>query len=78
VPVGRIGTLGRHEVVGRHLNVPAVSIPADQATDHFKGFRSCALDITMPNEDTRRLPAWEPTRPGLIADLEDGHYFATD
>jgi len=36
------------------------------------------MDITMPNADTRRLLGWEPAHPGLIADLDDGHYFTTD
>jgi hypothetical protein len=36
------------------------------------------LDITMSNADTRQLLDWEPVHPGLIADLEDGHYFTTD
>ena len=65
------------ETIGRHLNVPAVSIPAEQAADHFKGFPFITLDITMSNADTRRLLGWEPVHPGLIADLEDGHYFTT-
>ncbi|WNM35963.1 SDR family oxidoreductase [Streptomyces sp. Li-HN-5-11] len=65
------------EVIGRHLNVPAVSIPAEKAADHFRGFPFITLDITMSNADTRRLLDWEPVHPGLIADLEDGHYFTT-
>ncbi|QKV96033.1 SDR family oxidoreductase [Streptomyces sp. NA02950] len=66
------------ETIGRHFNVPAVSIPAEQAADHFKVFPFITLDITMPNADTRQLLDWEPVHPGLIADLEDGHYFTTD
>ncbi|MGW7693536.1 SDR family oxidoreductase [Streptomyces asiaticus] len=66
------------ETIGRHLNLPAVSIPAEQAADHFTGFPFITMDITMPNADTRRLLDWEPVHPGLIADLDDGHYFTTD
>ena len=66
------------QVIGRHLNVPAVSIPAEQAADHFTAFPFITLDITMSNADTRQLLGWEPVHPGLIADLEDGHYFTTD
>ncbi|TMU98734.1 SDR family oxidoreductase [Streptomyces sp. DASNCL29] len=65
------------ETIGRHLNVPAVSIPAERAADHFTGFPFITMDITMPNADTRRLLDWEPVHPGLIADLDDGHYFTT-
>jgi nucleoside-diphosphate-sugar epimerase len=66
------------EVIGRHLDIPAVSIPAEQAADHFKTFPFIALDITMPNAETRQLLDWEPAQPGLIADLEQGHYFTAD
>jgi nucleoside-diphosphate-sugar epimerase len=66
------------ETIGRHLNVPAVSIPAEQAADHFKAFPFMTLDITMSNADTRQLLDWEPVHTGLIADIEDGHYFTTD
>ncbi len=63
------------EVIGRRLGVPAASIPAERAADHFKGFPFITMDITMPNADTRRLLGWAPVHPGLIADLEARHYF---
>jgi nucleoside-diphosphate-sugar epimerase len=63
------------EVIGRRLGIPAVSIPAEQAVGHFKGFPFITMDITMPNAGTRQLLGWEPTHPGLIADLEQDHYF---
>ncbi|MFD0854627.1 3-beta hydroxysteroid dehydrogenase, partial [Actinomadura adrarensis] len=63
------------ETIGRHLNVPVVSIPPEKAADHFPGFPFITLDITMPNADTRRTLGWEPVHPGLMADLENGHYF---
>ena len=63
------------ETIGRRLNLPTKSIPAEQAADHFKGFPFVSIDITMPNAATRQLLGWEPTHPGLIADLEEDHYF---
>ena len=55
---------------------PARSIPAGEAANHFKAFPFISLDITMPNAETRYLLDWEPAHPGLLADLDDGHYFA--
>jgi nucleoside-diphosphate-sugar epimerase len=65
------------ETIGRQLGIPAVSIPAEHAADHFKSFPFITLDITMPNAGTRQLLDWEPVHPGLIDDLEKGHYFTT-
>ena len=65
------------ETIGRRLDLPAASIPAERVADHFKGFPFVTLDITMPNADTRKLLDWNPTHPGLIADLEADHYFTT-
>jgi nucleoside-diphosphate-sugar epimerase len=65
------------ETIGRRLDVPAVSIPAEQAADHFKGFPFIAMDVTMPGAQTRQLLGWEPVHPGLIADLDEDHYFTT-
>ena len=67
------------ETIGRHLGVPTVSIPAERATDHFKNFAPfMALDIPTSSADTQQLLGWEPVHPGLIADLEQGHYFTTE
>jgi nucleoside-diphosphate-sugar epimerase len=65
------------EAIGRRLDVPAVSIPASRAADHFKGFPFITMDVTMPEAETRQLLGWEPVHPGLIADLLEDHYFTT-
>jgi nucleoside-diphosphate-sugar epimerase len=71
IPVRQIA-----EVIGRHLGVPVVSIPREDATDHF-GFLGplFALDGPRSSAKTRAELRWEPVQPGLIADLEEGHYF---
>ena len=63
------------ETIGRRLDIPAVSIPAGQAADHFKGFPFITMDVTMPGAETRQSLGWEPTHPGLLADLDEDHYF---
>jgi nucleoside-diphosphate-sugar epimerase len=64
-------------VIGRHLNLPVVSISSEQATDHF-GFLGlfAALDNPTSNTLTRKELNWQPEWPGLIEDLDEGHYFA--
>jgi nucleoside-diphosphate-sugar epimerase len=59
------------ETIGRHLGVPAAARPAG----HFTGFPFIGLDITMSNTETRKLLGWDPVEAGLIADLDEGHYF---
>jgi hypothetical protein len=34
-----------------------------------------ALDAPASSTLTRELMAWQPTHPGLIDDLNEGHYF---
>lgn len=63
-------------VMGRHLNVPVEAIPADKAAEHFTwlaGF--VGVDSPASSALTRELMNWEPTRPGLLEDLDEGHYF---
>ena len=64
------------EVIGRHLDLPVVSIAPGDAAGHFTWLADfLALDSPASSTLTRELLGWEPTRPGLIADLEQGHYF---
>jgi len=65
------------EVFASHLGVPAVSVTPEQAGEYvgwLGGF--WGLDSPASAQITRDLLGWEPTRPGLIADLEQDHYFA--
>ncbi len=64
------------EVIGRHLGVPVVSIAPSDALEHF-GWLAMLLGADLPASSalTRELLGWEPTGPGLLADLEEGHYF---
>ncbi|GHF09888.1 putative NAD-dependent epimerase/dehydratase [Amycolatopsis deserti] len=64
------------EAIGRHLGVPTERIPDAQAEAHF-GFlaRFAAMDNPSSSERTQRLLDWKPEHPGLLADLDEGHYF---
>lgn len=63
-------------VIGRHLDLPVRSIAAEDAVQHFSYLgRFVSMDGPVASELTRELLGWEPSHPGLIADLEAGHYF---
>ncbi|HEX4340662.1 MAG TPA: SDR family oxidoreductase [Polyangiaceae bacterium] len=64
------------EAIGRHLKVPVASIPAADAAAHF-GFLGefFGMDSPASSAVTRELLDWNPVHPGLIADLDEGHYF---
>ncbi|MGW7821752.1 SDR family oxidoreductase [Streptomyces puniciscabiei] len=64
------------EVIGRHLDVPVVSLAPEDAAGHFgwlAGFYG--LDVPASSALTRELLDWKPTQPGLLDDLDKGHYF---
>ena len=63
-------------VIGRHLNLPVVSLPLSEADDHF-GFlgRILAFDCPSSSALTQQRFGWHPEQRGLLADLEQGHYF---
>lgn len=63
-------------VIGRHLDVPVVSIPHEEAQAVF-GFLGmvASLDLARSSEGTKELLGWKPLQQGLLADLEQGHYF---
>jgi nucleoside-diphosphate-sugar epimerase len=64
------------EVIGRHLDLPVVSIAPEDAAAHFTwlaGF--IGADSPASSTLTRELLGWHPTQPGIIDDLDKGHYF---
>jgi nucleoside-diphosphate-sugar epimerase len=64
------------EVIGRHLKLPVVAIAPPDAGEHFGWLGPfLAFDSPASSELTRELMGWQSTHPGLIADLEEGHYF---
>jgi nucleoside-diphosphate-sugar epimerase len=69
VPVREIA-----EAIGRHLNLPARSLPASE----YAGMLVHLLSTDMPASSaiTQELLGWKPTHPGLIEDIEQGHYFS--
>ena len=69
VPVREIA-----EAIGRHLHLPARSLPAGD----FQGMLVPLLGTDMPASSTitQELLSWKPTHPGLIEDIDQGHYFS--
>ncbi len=64
------------EVIGRHLDVPVVAIDAADADEQF-GFLGPLVSIDNPTSSrrTQELLGWHPSHAGLVADLDEGHYF---
>ena len=63
-------------VIGRHLNLPVTEISREEADAHFCGFALFAsMDVPAASAITQRRFGWHPVQPGLIADLDAGHYF---
>ena len=66
------------EVIGQHLGLPVVSISPDDAGKHFGWLAGMiGADAPASSAQTRELLGWQPKRPGLLDDLEQGHYFVT-
>ncbi len=64
------------EVIGRRLNVPVVAKSPDEASDHFGWLTFVVVaDNPASNARTQQRLDWHPVQPGLIADLEEPHYF---
>lgn len=62
------------EVIGRRLGLPTAPRPAEEF-----GFLGTVLAVDQPASGalTRDLLDWHPTGPGLLEDLDKGHYFTT-
>jgi nucleoside-diphosphate-sugar epimerase len=66
------------EAISSRLGLPAVSIPLDELmVPGYFGFLANVVTRTYPASNTITCQAlgWQPTQPGLLADLDNGHYF---
>ncbi|HEV2662048.1 MAG TPA: SDR family oxidoreductase, partial [Ktedonobacteraceae bacterium] len=62
--------------IGRRLSVPVVSLPAENAGEHF-GFLGNFFSLDSPASSalTQRWLGWHPVQPSLLADLDLGSYY---
>jgi nucleoside-diphosphate-sugar epimerase len=65
------------EAIAKGLGVPAKSLTAAEAPQYL-GAMAHFAGVNNPSSSarTRALLQWEPTHPGLLADLAERHYFA--
>jgi nucleoside-diphosphate-sugar epimerase len=64
------------DIIGRRLNIPVVSISPEEAGAHFGWFAMFAgIDAPASSARTRATLGWEPTHPGLLADIDHPAYF---
>ncbi len=63
------------EAIGKGLKVPVVSLSPEQAQAHFGWLRVFAgSDLAASSAQTRKKLGWNPTGPGLLADLDRMRY----
>jgi nucleoside-diphosphate-sugar epimerase len=64
------------EAIGKHLNLPVVTISAEEAPAHFGWFANfAAIDCPASSKFTQQQLNWQPTHPSLADDLASGIYF---
>ncbi|MBO9557212.1 MAG: SDR family oxidoreductase [Caulobacter sp.] len=62
--------------IGAGLGVPVVSLPPQEAADHFGWFiRFAGADSPTSSAWTREVLGWSPKQPGLLEDMRDAGYF---
>ncbi|MCL6708430.1 SDR family oxidoreductase, partial [Pseudomonas sp. R2.Fl] len=64
------------EVIGKGLGLPVTALDGEKAKEHFGWFAHFAtIDVPASSQWTRGTLGWNPTGPGLIADLDSPAYF---
>jgi len=67
------------ETIGRGLKVPVKSVSPEEPQSHFGWLSMFAThDLQASSALTRKKLGWNPTGPGLIADLEEMRYHEPD
>ncbi len=63
-------------VIGRHLNMPVTAVSPEEADAHFSWLAPfVSIDNPTSSVLTQKQLGWHLAHPGLIPDLEEGHYF---
>lgn len=71
-----VSTRAIAEVIGKGLKVPLASLTQEKAQAHFGWLGMFAgLDMPASSALTQQRLKWNPTGPGIIADLEQMRYF---
>jgi nucleoside-diphosphate-sugar epimerase len=66
------------EAIGKGVSLPAKSVTPEEAATYLGGMAHFAqLNNPTSSAKTRALLKWEPTHAALLADLAEGHYFAS-
>lgn len=66
-------------VIGKRLNVPVVAKSTEEAEEHFGWIAGrVAIDQPASNALTKERLGWQPTHPGLLADLDSVAYFQSE
>ena len=64
------------ESIGKHLNIPVVSVSPEEAAGHFGWFAAFAgIDCPASSKITQEILNWHPTHSELLADMDNGVYF---
>jgi nucleoside-diphosphate-sugar epimerase len=62
--------------IGAHLDLPVTAISPEEVQGHFTWLAPfVSIDNPTSSALTRKQLGWNPVQPGLIADIEEGHYF---
>ncbi|MCE7064872.1 SDR family oxidoreductase [Dyadobacter sp. CY326] len=63
------------EALGKQLNIPVVSVPAQEASEHFNWFsHMAAIDCPASSEWTQQQLNWHPGNVALLTEIENGVY----
>lgn len=70
---------GIADIIGRRLHVPVIAESLEETADHF-GWMAPFVGVDCPasSAQTQVRLGWRPSQPGLIPDLDQPHYFATE
>jgi len=63
------------QVIGRHLDIPVVSKPIEDAVDHFGWLGTfIALDNPTSSKQTQQELGWNASQTSLLADVEENYF----